>query len=67
VWHTYAPDGRSLMIRRTGDGWVATCGPNRVEAPTPADAIRGALGADADDSLEAWIAEHAAALDSTSG
>jgi hypothetical protein len=68
VWHTYAPDGRSLMIRRIENAWVATCGPSRVEAPTAAEAIRGALGpAAGDESVEAWIAEHAAELDSISG
>ena len=69
MWKTYAPDGRSLLIRRNEDGWVATCGATRVEAPTAAEAIRGALGTGAaalggeGGSLEAWIAEHAAQLE----
>jgi hypothetical protein len=65
VWHTYLPDGRSLILRRLEGLWVATCGPKRAEAADPAEAIRGAVaGPDGvDEPLEAWIAEHAAELD----
>ncbi len=25
-WSTYTPDGRRLIIRRNGEGWVVQCG-----------------------------------------
>jgi pyruvoyl-dependent arginine decarboxylase (PvlArgDC) len=67
MWDTYTPDGRLLVLRKTDEGWLATCLSNRAEAPTADEAIRGAVGAGtpADDpELEAWIAEHVAALES---
>ena len=69
MWQTYTPDGLILTIRREGDGWLATYLQQRVEAPTPGEAIRGALGvaSPADDAkLEEWIAEHVAALEAES-
>jgi hypothetical protein len=67
MWDTNTPDGRLLVLRRTGNGWLATCLSNRVEAATADEAIRGAIGAGSpaeDPELEAWIAAHAADLDS---
>jgi hypothetical protein len=69
MWQTYTPDGLILTIRREGEGWLATYLQQRVEAPTPGEAIRGALGvgSPADDAkLEEWIAEHVAALEAES-
>ena len=71
MWEAYTPDKRLLVIRRTGEGWLATCLSARVEAATAEEAIRGAIGAPApaageqpgDSELEAWIAEHVAALE----
>ena len=65
MWQTYTPDGMILTIRQDGEGWLATYLQRRFEAPTPEEAIRGALGigSPADDAkLEEWIAEHVAAL-----
>jgi len=73
VWHTYAPDGRSLMIRKTESGWLATCGPNSGESDRAADAIRAALAGSPPEvgktaeTLDAWIAEHAAELERIAG
>ena len=66
MWQTYTPDGLVLTIRRHDDGWLATCLQRRVEAPTPEEAIRGALGIETPSGnakLEEWIAEHVAALE----
>jgi hypothetical protein len=66
VWQTYTPDGLILTIRREADGWLVTYLQRRVEAATPEEAIRGALGVQTpseDVKLERWIAEHVAALE----
>jgi hypothetical protein len=67
MWDTYTPDGRLLVLRRADDGWIATCLSRRGEAPTAEEAIREALGVESPSEnaeLEAWIKEHAAALES---
>lgn len=69
MWQTYTPDGLVLTIRRRDDHWLATCLQRRIEAPTPEEAIRGALGVESPSGnakLEEWIAEHAAALEEES-
>ena len=66
MWQTYTPDGMILTLRREADGWLATFLQRRVEATTAEEAIRGALGVErpsGDPKLEAWIAEHVAALE----
>jgi hypothetical protein len=66
MWQTYTPDGMILTLRREADGWLATFLQRRVEATTAEEAIRGALGVESpsgDPKLEAWIAEHVAALE----
>ena len=70
MWQTYTPDGMILTIRHDGEAWLATYLQRRIEASTPEEAIRGALGVGslADDaSLEEWIAEHVAALEAEQG
>jgi hypothetical protein len=65
MWQTYTPDGMILTLRREENGWLATFLQRRVEALTPEEAIRGALGVESpsgDLKLEEWIAEHVAAL-----
>ena len=69
MWQTYTPDGMIVTIRRERDGWLATYLQRRIEASTPEEALRGALGigSPADDAkLEEWIAEHVAALEAES-
>jgi hypothetical protein len=69
MWQTYTPDGVILTLRKQDDGWLATCLHRRVEAPTPEEAIRGALGVEkpsGDPKVEHWIAEHLAALEAES-
>ncbi len=70
MWQTYTPDGMILTLRREENGWLATFLQRRVEAPTPEEAIRGALGVESpsgDPKLEEWIAEHVAALAADAG
>jgi hypothetical protein len=69
MWQTYTPDGMILTLRNDAGGWLATYLHRRVEAPTPEEAIRGALGVGSpaeDAKLEEWIAEHLAALEAES-
>ena len=65
MWQSTTPDGRLLVLRRSGDGWLATCLSNRAESLTAEGAIRQAIGAPLDgrlEALEAWIADHVAEL-----
>ncbi len=67
MWDTYTPDGRLLVLRRTDEGWIATCLSRRGEAPSAEEAIREAIGVEnpsGDAELEQWIKEHVDALDS---
>jgi hypothetical protein len=66
MWQTTTPDGRTLILRRTEEGWLATCLATRAEGATAEEAIRGAVGSDLngnDAELERWIADHVAELD----
>ncbi len=66
MWQTYTPDNRLLVLRRTDDGWLATCLATRAESPSAEAAIREAIGVSnpsGDEELEAWIAQHLAALE----
>ncbi len=66
MWQSYTPDGRLLILRRSGDGWLATSLSRRGESESAEQAIREALGAPLDgnsEALEAWIVEHVAALE----
>jgi hypothetical protein len=67
MWDTYTPDGRLLVLRRTDEGWIATCLSRRGEAASAEEAIREAIGVEnpsGDAELEQWIKEHVDALDS---
>jgi hypothetical protein len=67
MWDTYTPDGRLLVLRRTDEGWIATCLSRRAEAATAEEAIRGAIAVESpsgDAELEEWITAHVAALES---
>jgi hypothetical protein len=67
MWQTYTPDNKLLVLRRTEEGWLATCLSARAEAAGAEEAIREVLGVrkpSGDEELEAWIAAHVAALES---
>jgi len=61
------------MIRKTETGWLATCGSNRGEADSAAEALRAALAGSqpevgkTGEPLEQWIADHAAELERMAG
>jgi hypothetical protein len=67
MWSTDMPDGRFLTLRKTEDGWLATCLSNRSEAPTAEQAIREAAGGRLLDRPEAefdeWVASLVAELE----
>jgi len=67
MWDTYTPDGQLLVLRRTDEGWIATCLSRRGEAASAEEAIREAIGVESpsgDAELEQWIREHVDALES---
>ena len=67
MWQTYTPDYQVFVLRRTDDGWLATClRRTRAESQRAEAAIREAIGVSnpsGDEELEAWIAQHLAALE----
>ena len=70
AWRTYTPDGRMLEVEYLAGEWVAHCGGTRAVGASALEAITDALGtaqasiAPAEPSLGAWVAEHAARLES---
>jgi hypothetical protein len=73
AWRTYTPDGRVLEVEHANGEWVAHCGGARGVGATALDAIRAAVAREqasigsADPSLESWLTEHAARLESEAG
>jgi hypothetical protein len=73
AWRTYTPDGRVLEVEHANGEWVARCGGARGVGATALEAIRAAVArkqasiGSADPSLESWLTEHAARLESEAG
>jgi hypothetical protein len=76
-WRTYTPDGRVLVVRRTENGWHASCDGSEFESDRLADAMRDAvghergetlqLGRSAHDAIAAWVAEQSARIEREAG
>ena len=72
-WRTYTPDGRVLDVEHSDGEWVAHCDGSRGAGRSALEAIRAAVGSEppsigsAEPSLEPWLAEHAAQLESEAG
>jgi len=70
AWRTYTPDGRMLEVEYAAGEWVARCGGVRAAAPSALEAISEAVGPEqatigtSEPSLAAWVAAHAAQLES---
>jgi NADPH:quinone reductase-like Zn-dependent oxidoreductase len=70
AWRTYTPDGRMLEVEYAAGRWVANCGGTRGVGASAVQAIRDAIGTEEatvggrDAALEAWVAAHAAQLES---
>jgi hypothetical protein len=72
-WRTYTPDGRMLEVEHAGGQWVARCGSTRADGSSALEAITAAVDSESDSigssgsSLGAWLADHAARLESEAG
>ena len=73
AWRTYTPDGRELAVEHEGGRWTASCDGKHVEATTALEAISAAVGHDdasigtSGPIIAAWVASHAAQLESEAG
>ena len=73
TWKTYTPDGRVLDVEYAEGEWVARCEGARGSGRSAHDAIAAALGTEEasigtpSDTVEAWVAAHAAQLEADVG
>ena len=67
---TYTPDGRELAVEHEDGRWTATCDGNPVRGATALEAISAAVGHEdasigtSEPMIAAWVAAHAAQLES---
>lgn len=47
-WHSYAPDGREVLVRRKGELWHVRCGQSEAHSKKLDVALRQAIRADVD-------------------
>ena len=72
-WKTYTPDGRMLEVQHDAVEWVALCEGVRGVGQTAREAIIAAVGSTQasigtrEPTIEAWVAAHAAQLESEAG
>jgi hypothetical protein len=69
-WHSYTPDGREVVIRRTTAGWIVRCGRSRGHSSNLDVALAIALRDDADVVAHSrdidyprWVRKQAAAIE----
>jgi hypothetical protein len=55
-WHSYAPDGREVLVRRRGELWVVRCGQSEAHSKNLDVALTQAVRADVE------VAAHATEL-----
>jgi hypothetical protein len=47
-WHSYAPDGREVLVRRLGEEWLVRCGQSEAHSKNLDVALTQAIRADVD-------------------
>lgn len=73
AWMTYTPDGRELAVEHEDGQWTATCAGKHGEGATALEAIDAAVGHEdasigtSEPMIAAWVASHAAQLESEAG
>ena len=73
AWRTYTPDGRVLEVEHAEGEWIARCAGARGVGTSALEAIRAAVGGgpasigSAQPTLDSWVIEHAARLESEAG
>ena len=58
-WHTYAPDGREVLVRRRGELWLVRCGQSEAHNKNLDVALTHAIRADVDIVGHAQMAGYA--------
>jgi hypothetical protein len=48
-WHSYAPDGREVLVRRQAEVWLVRCGQSEAHSKNLDVALMQAIRADVDD------------------
>lgn len=48
AWHSYAPDGREVLVRRRGEVWLVRCGQSEAHSKNLDVALTQAIRADVD-------------------
>lgn len=47
-WHSYAPDGREVLVRRRGEEWLVRCGQSEAHSKNLDVALTQAIRTDVD-------------------
>jgi hypothetical protein len=47
-WHSYAPDGREVVVRRNGEFWLVECGASHALSTSLDAALRRAIREEAE-------------------
>ena len=58
-WHSYAPDGREVLVRRRGEVWLVRCGQSEAHSKNLDVALTQAIRADVDVVGHAQMAGYA--------
>jgi hypothetical protein len=58
-WHSYAPDGREVRVRRRGEVWLVRCGQTEAHSKKLDRALTQAIRADVDVVAHAQEVGHA--------
>ena len=58
-WHSYAPDGREVLVRRRGEVWLVRCGQSEAHSKNLDVALKQAIHADLDGVRHAHEAGYA--------
>ncbi len=45
-WHSYAPNGREVLVRRRGEVWLVRCGQSEAQSKNLDVALKQAIRAD---------------------
>ena len=58
-WHSYAPDGREVLVRRRGEVWLVRCGQSEAHGKNLDVALAQAIRAEVDVVAHAQEVGHA--------
>jgi hypothetical protein len=58
-WHSYAPDGREVLVRRRGEVWLVRCGQSEAHSENLDVALMQAIRGDVDVGGHAHVVSYA--------